>query len=162
MLQCTARKSKHHFFKTEISPLYLGRLPPGQNRPCPRQPCEKKVYEIQMRNQHFFDTIVKNLTKLASLEKTEILRHRSRIQFTPKAVVVLQYFARTYLSSQWVQIISEVAPAFSRKKYETSHVCYDDGMNNEEIYLVKKNSFLQKKFKFCKSSFCGTLAVKVA
>ena len=97
-----------------------------------------------MRNQHCFDTIVKNLAKLASLEKTEILRHRSRIQFTPKAVV-LQYFARTYLStrppSQWVQIISEVAPAFSRKKYETSHVCYDDGMKNEEIYLVKKTVF---------------------
>ena len=76
-----------------------------------------------MRNQHCFDTIAKNLTKLASLEKTEILRHRSRIQFTPKAVlVVLQYiyFARTYLSprspSQWVQIISEVAPVFSRKR----------------------------------------------
>ena len=135
MLQCTARKSKHHFFKTEISPLYLGRLPPGQNRPCPRQPCEKKVYEIQMRNQHFFDTIVKNLTKLASLEKTEILRHRSRIQFTPKAVV-LQYFARTYLStrppSQWIHFISELAPAFQRKKYEISHVCYNVGLRNEE------------------------------
>ena len=93
-----------------------------------------------MRNQRCFNTIVKNLTKLASIEKTEILRHRSRIQFTPKAVV-LQYFARTYLSSQWVQIISEVAPAFSRNKYGTSHVCYDDGMNNEEIYLVKKTAF---------------------
>ena len=73
------------------------------------------MYEIQMQNQLRFDKIVKNLAKLASLEKTEILRHRSRIQFTPKAVV-LQYFARTYLStrppSQWVQIISEVAPDF--------------------------------------------------
>ena len=95
-----------------------------------------------MRNQHCIDTIVKNLAKLASLEKTEILRHRSRIQFTPKAVVVLQYFARTYLTtrppSQWVQIISEVvAPNFFRKKYETSHVCYDVGIKSEEIYLVK-------------------------
>ena len=52
---------------------------------------------------------------------------------------------------QWVQIISEVAPDFFRKKYETSHVCYDVGMKSEEIYLVKKQcsrnrvcSFLQK------------------
>ena len=106
-----------------------------------------------MRNQHCCDTIVKNLTKLASLEKTEILRHRSRIQFTPKAVVVLQYFARTYLStrapSQWVKIISEVAPDFFRKKYETSHVCYDVGMKSEEIiYLEKKQSSRNKVCSF--------------
>ena len=89
-----------------------------------------------MQNQLRFDKIVKNLAKLASLEKTEILRHRSRIQFTPKAVVVLQYFARTYLStrppSQCVHFISELAPAFLRKKYETSHVCYNVRIRNEE------------------------------
>ena len=126
-----------------------------------------------MRNQHCFDTIVKNLTKLASLEKTEILRHRSKIQFTPKAVV-LQYFARTYLStrppSQWVQIISEVAHLyFQEKKYETSHVRYNNGMKNEEIYLVKKNSvqeidlaFFRNNLNFANLAAVALLAVKLA
>ena len=102
------------------------------------------MYEVQMRNQHCFDTIVKNLTKLASMEKTEILRHRSKIQFTPKAAV-LQYFARTYLSTRppslWVQIISDVA----------SHVRYNNGMKNEEIYLVKKNILHVKRKKTIES-----------
>ena len=90
-----------------------------------------------MRNQHFFDTIVKNLTKLASLEKTEILRHRSRIQFTPKAVV-LQYFARTYLSTRnGFQSFLKWHLHFKKK---VSHLCYNNGMKNEKIYLVKKNS----------------------